>query len=378
MSAANQNKNLYAALKKGASRRKQTKAEINKSIGLVKDSLLPKASKQKKASGGDNNSYKKMLEQAQTNFDKKLSKMSDDYNSKLQKNIGESSDKIKRLEEILKGRDKGFSDFAKRNNQLFSSVNNQIQNLAQQKAASPAVPTTVEPDTSTEHRSVETPKDATTYDAEKDVKQAANYSDMVDEQIVEQPAGFKSITFPTFNSNTQLAPGDSLDLGEYKLKFTNAFGVRSGDNAVSGISADETSKGIDVRLYKDDKPVDMPVSIASGKIVKIGLHGDGKYISTKEGRYGGYYMYVQLDEDPNKIVKYVHLPKEVMEYKERLIGKHIPRGALIVNTSGMSGTGTGPHVKISVGNYNPATGKSAMDYGKQENDPTNLLLTGRL
>jgi len=374
MKAKSQNKELYTSLKKRAGARKQTKVEINKATRDVISGLLPKV---KESKDKDSNNYKKMLNQAQSNYDKKLASLSKAYSNKLNESIGVSTDKIKGLETQLKKGDKKFNTLLNRSSNSFAALNSQIRELAKQKSnvAVPTQPAPV-PTSGAVTRSYE---DTPLFDFNIS---PTSYQDTLTSPlppITNTADSFNSIGLASLSIDKEsLGVGSFIDFGNYQIKLTNKFGIRSGANAVKGVPETEHSNGIDIRLYKDNKPVDLPISIADGTIVKIELDGSSTPIPTSEGRVGGYYMYVQLDEDPTKIVKYVHLPKEVFSLKGDLMGKHLKRGDIIVNSTGTSGTGTAPHIKVAVGTYDAKTNKSFMDYSKKENDPTNLLLTGSL
>ena len=370
MNISKQNKKLYVDLKKGFVNKKQTATQIKEATRAVKESLLPKRRKNSENTSADN--YKKMLDSATNNFDKKLSSMSRQYNSILQEKLGESTDKINSLTKEIDRGNKRFFNYSKNNEKLFNGLAKNVQTLAKQKAeanrtaaqpnTSTTVPTNVEnPNTTQERLNTAIPNEAT--------YKPTNYVETVEAQVPVMDRHnftFSSLPLRVFNRNaTSLKLNDYLNFGEYQIKFTNAFGLREGENAVTGIPEGTHSKGIDIRLYRGNTPVDVPISLADGTIVKIALDGSGKTVLNSEDRAGGYLIYVQLDENPNKIVKYMHLPKAIMDFKDILLGKKVKRGDLFVNSAGMSGNGTANHVKVSIGSYNPNTGESAMDHSKK-------------
>ena len=167
--------------------------------------------------------------------------------------------------------------------------------------------------------------------------------------------------------------GEFVDLGGFKYKVTNLFGIRSGENTVPGREG-KHSRGIDVvGTDAQGRSTNMPIAIADGVIKNITLDGSGEaYHPTKGSPSGGYIMDVQL---PNgKVMRYMHLGKDVMLNKDRLIGKNIKRGDILHpgdNSKG-SGSQTGPHTKISITSVDKK-GNYLLDYDNTENDPTPYL-----
>lgn len=166
--------------------------------------------------------------------------------------------------------------------------------------------------------------------------------------------------------------GEYVGVGSHKYKVTNIFGKRSGDNTVPGREG-KHSRGIDVvGTDAQGRNTNIPIAIADGVIKDITLDGSGEAISPTEGSAGGYIMDVQL---PNgKVMRYMHLGKDVMLDREHLVGKSIKRGDVLHNRDNSKGSGsqTGPHTKISITSVGE-DGKYLRDYDNEENDPTPYL-----
>jgi len=178
------------------------------------------------------------------------------------------------------------------------------------------------------------------------------------------------------NKKIDFKIGADVPVGDYTYKITNLHGERSGDNAVLGRSGH--SKGVDLVSYKDGKKVNYPVAIADGVIVGIGLDGSGKAIKTTQGKAAGYMVYVQLAEDPSKVIGYWHVGKSVKDNETSLLGATVKRGDVLVEDASWTGSGTGPHTKIVMSSWdnNRKSHKVIGDY--KDNDPTNLILTGKV
>jgi hypothetical protein len=174
--------------------------------------------------------------------------------------------------------------------------------------------------------------------------------------------------------------GEYVDVGSLKYKVTNIFGQRSGANAVPGREG-QHSRGIDVvGTDAQGRSTNMPIAIADGVIKNITLDGSGEAYrpdaTDANGKRlpasGGYIMDVEL---PNgKVMRYMHLGKDVMLDKDALIGKQIKRGDILHTGDNSSGSGsqTGPHTKIAITSVDK-NGKYLLDYSNAENDPTPYL-----
>ena len=165
-----------------------------------------------------------------------------------------------------------------------------------------------------------------------------------------------------------------IPVGDYKYRVTNVFGERTGSNAV--LNRKGHSKGVDMVSTIGGKNSNIPVVIADGVVVKVALEGSGKSITTAEGKAAGYMVYVQLREDPSKVVGYWHLGKSVHDNGEALLGMNVYRGDVLVNDPSWTGSGTGAHVKIVMSDYDAKSSKITSNYS--ENDPTNVILTGKI
>ena len=407
MQAKNSNRKLYSKLRQKASKNLTIKSNIKEITGKVRDSLMPKNEKPTKTEDTD---YKGLLNKVKKDYDGRLQALARSNDNKLKKELGATTDKIKQLQDQLTHSTDYINRLNSRNSTIFSSLNNQIKKLAQQKEEDikkNSVPQTnsgnvagnaltddtqasfydegevLNSDTALNYSSLDNPVSdlSIIYDSDRNLKRyASNVASQVNQSSVTS-----KLPIRIYSTKAGIPrPNVFLNMGDYRLKVSNLFGTRSGANAVGHINSNEHSGGIDLRVYKGTTPQDIPLSVAPGKIVKIGKDGYDYFKKLKKNsnggkaeRSGGIYVYVQLDEDPNKIIKYMHLPKNIYNNSSQWLNKHVERGDVFPGT-GSSGIGSAPHFKISLGTYDPKTGKSAMDYAEEKNNPTNILLTGKL
>jgi len=171
----------------------------------------------------------------------------------------------------------------------------------------------------------------------------------------------------------KLSIGQHVNVGKYSYKITNTFGIRSGANTVPGREG-EHSRGIDLVGFDDmGNRTNMPISLTHGKIIEVGMQGDGSQMLPSEGRSGGAYMRILMPD--GKVGTYAHLDKSIMNIKDKLVGTSVKRGqALFDMPEGQSyydwtGSGTGArqgntgHIKFMVSSVN-SDGTLSKDYEK--------------
>ena len=161
--------------------------------------------------------------------------------------------------------------------------------------------------------------------------------------------------------------------GSNHIKITNLFGIRTGQNSVPGREG-KHSKGVDYVGFSEDGTSNVPVVVADGTIIDIGLDGDGKAISPTRGAALGYYADVKVETASGpKVFRYGHLGPSLMKNKEALLNKPVVKGEALYPKppEGYVSTGsiTGPHVKLQVSSLNGST--MAKDF--ENNDPSDYL-----
>lgn len=161
--------------------------------------------------------------------------------------------------------------------------------------------------------------------------------------------------------------------GSNHIKITNLFGIRTGQNSVPGREG-KHSKGVDYVGFSEDGTSNVPIVVADGTIIDIGLDGDGKAISPTRGAALGYYADVKVETASGpKVFRYGHLGPSLMKNKEALLNKTVVKGEALYPKppEGYVSTGsiTGPHVKLQVSSLNGST--MAKDF--ENNDPSDYL-----
>ena len=161
--------------------------------------------------------------------------------------------------------------------------------------------------------------------------------------------------------------------GSNHIKITNLFGIRTGQNSVPGREG-KHSKGVDYVGFSEDGTSNVPIVVADGTIIDIGLDGDGKAISPTRGAALGYYADVKVETASGpKVFRYGHLGPSLMKNKEALLNKPVVKGEALYPKppEGYVSTGsiTGPHVKLQVSSLNGST--MAKDF--ENNDPSDYL-----
>jgi hypothetical protein len=219
----------------------------------------------------------------------------------------------------------------------------------------------------------------TDYGAESPEVTDASPVEKESETVAETAKTTSTITAPAATTSIvkkALKQGEGFKVGNNIYQITNLFGPRTGANAVPGREG-QHSNGIDIVGYSPDKKVkNLPVALTDGVIQSITLQGNGKVISPTQGAAGGYIMNVKMPD--GKIMKYMHLGKDVFLNKANLLGKTIKRGDILYEGDYSKGSGsqTGPHIKVSVTSVD-GTGKELKDYSNPANDPTIYALYGK-
>jgi len=396
MSSAKLNKRQYSRLKKGSSANRDFRASIGKASRDISNSLIAKETGGKRKDSGAE--YKAMLDKAQASYDKKLNAMSKNYQKAMADSSSQSNSAIKKLQKQLAGSDKRLNQMAEATQKAFNNINSGQQ---QQGAGAPSTntaPPTDATDTSTNElaggevmdpiaiamkikaaKEAAALKDTNTEDAATETSETPEVVETTNTEEVVAPVvkealfdnvGLTSMDVPDFSGGFKKK---NYGFGEYQMRLTDPFGIRNW-----GARKGKHSSGIDLRLFKNNKPVDYPVAIADGKIVKIGMHGDGRRITPKQGTKGGVYAYIQLDEDPSKMYKIVHLPKDFYKRKAEFMGKSVKRGDILIKDALGTGSMTGPHFKYAIADYDAKTGTSSRNYSAETNDPTRLFFTGKM
>lgn len=400
------NINKYKQLKEKSLKTYEFSDRIKKGVSTIKERVTPRPVAENKQPD-NSKKYEKLLNKLQSNYDKKLNSIQKQYASKLSGLENQNKDLYKALDATQKNTSKKFSDFRENISKLLRNINSQKQQQnkgdeeeQQQEQVAAAddgvysslrrfnthTPTSIETDI--DKKSGEVKEEAeTAKEKEEEKADEVKETDEVDtqnEQLVES-----NLTKDAIKIDTKVPITTN-----FSYKITNMFGLRNGGNAVKDRSSTEHSGGVDIRLVDNQgNPIDLPMAVANGTITGVYLQGNGKAIPTSKGRAAGYYVDVKLDdtvaEDGSyKVARYMHLDPLVMEQKDKLIGKKISRGDIIVNGTRPTGSITGPHVKLSIyevgPNGKPKTriverdGKKKVVIDYTLHDPTNLVLKGTL
>ena len=388
MGVAKLNKRAYSNLKKNYSRSREFHEAIKKGNRDMSSNLIPKeAARQADGNGKD---YQKMLDSAQKAYDKKLSNLDKAYSKKMSNMQSSSNADIKALQKRLAKSNKMYEGLSKSTQSVVSRLSEQVNKNASNIGKTKPSTTTTENKTGTEVTDNATEEKDTHFDFDPIAlaTKVNKYNEERATKLVEDEKAKESgvvntvmdKTFKNVSLSTIAMPEDPLafekqniQMGEYQMRVGEGFKIRQWEDRKG-----QHSKGIDLRLFKNNKPIDYPMVIADGKIVNIALDGNGKRISTSQGQKGGVYIYVQLDEDPNKIVRMMHLPISFYNNRTKYMGKNVKRGDVLIEDNDVTGSVSAPHIKYSIADYNPATQKSKLNYGDSENDPSRLFFTGSL
>lgn len=324
--------------------------------------------------------YKKQLGNLEKGFSKRIKSLAD-KNTSLSKS----------LDKGFKGTNKGFSELADRVQSILATRENPNKKTTGVIDTNATTTELSVLDTIDLEASLTNPYDIKIDESKEDVD-TEKINEKVNKEVEEietekniggtvlngytflDPSETDIITQAASNKNLKADIGTIVPVGDYTYNIRNLHGPRTGKNAVLGRKGH--SKGVDLVSYKDGKKVNYPISVADGVIIHIGKDGSGKAIKTTQGKAAGYMVYVQLKEDPTKVIGYWHLGQSVYDNRASLKGAIIRRGDVIVKDSSFTGSGTGAHTKIVMASYDPKTRKIINDYA--DNDPTNIILTGNI
>lgn len=328
--------------------------------------------KQPQASGTQGNqNYEQMLNKLQKSFDNKIQAMQKDYTSKLEASAEQSRNSIKSLGEQVEQSGNGLQE-------LDDSMRKALKNVydsRQPVTAKPPADKTEQGVTADTKQWPEIPEygnDSLSIDDEVAVAKSAEGLDKEDKEAI-QAGVAKDI------KDEELSPlklrGD-VKVGDYSFKITNLYGPRTGTNAVAGREDGEHSRGVDFVSYNSEgKKINLPVSVLDGTIINIQLQGNGKAITTKQGKAAGYYMDIRSAKNPNKVIRYAHLDPGVMRDRMSLIGSNVKRGDLLYDKGKFTGSGTGPHIKLFMSDINE-DGVVERNYTSEGNDPSKIIQRG--
>jgi len=378
MARRKQNRNVTAY--KGLKARKARVGEVNamrkQGIQNTKE-FLAKEEVRKPAQNVAPQQNTKELENMQKDYDKKINNLRKEYTDQLT-NI-ERSNKLanKNLTGALK-------DTRAENNSFRESVSGAFDRMAKnnQAAAKNAQSEDKEEDKKEEEAQEEyvPGKDdyitipSLSYDTNAEEKNSTEDRD-AEVSNTDTDTNTESAAVKT-SKNIALKVSQEIKVGNLNVRITNLYGPRSGKNAVMGRKSGEHSRGVDFTTYDAaGNKVNYPVSMTDGEIIGIHLQGNGKSISTLEGKAAGYYMDVRLASNPNKIIRYAHLDPGIMTNKDSLIGKKVKRGDILFEGNEFTGSGTGSHIKIFMTDID-RSGKILSNYTAPGNDPSNLILNG--
>lgn len=375
MSVSKLNSRAYSSLKKGFSKNSDFRESIKEGNQKMASFLVPKAESQPQTNTS-NGEYKKLLEDAQKSYDKKLNNMSKAYGKEMDNIRSGNNKSIKDLQQKLAKSNKMYDGLSKNTQSAISNLGKQVNKQAESIATKNKEQAESKVDSNEETAPVED------FSNSFDPITLATKMQKINALKAERAINNKEVSnvFRNINLTSMEMPNNPLQyekqnisMGDFQMRLTEGFKVRNW-----GARKGKHSQGIDARLFKDGRPVDYPMAIADGKIVKIDIHGDGRQILPEEGTKGGVFAYIQLDNNPNKIYKMAHLPISFYQDRNKYINKHVKRGDILIEDNGATGSMTAPHVKYSVADYDIITGKSRMNYSADSNDPSGLFFTGKL
>lgn len=366
----NSNSQLYKFLRSKSFDKRKSVFDFGRTLSSVSEELLPSAS-QRADKTEDNGAA---AEQA---YEEKLRLMEKSQN--------------KRLAQISENTEKEFTRLGKQiqngdtqNLELSESLRNAIERLSANRQGQSGQQSSEEAPAEGEDISGST-AEAQPEEAESDYEDGLldpdDYSAATSATVAKTEEGTAEKT-DTATTAVQkaakkvVAIGDDIKIGENSYKITNTFGLRSGKNSVPGRSQEEHSRGMDIQGYSaDGKTKNLPIALTDGEIVGITRHGDGSVIRPEKGKAGGYIMDIKMAD--GRIMKYMHLGKDVWENKAQLMNKKIKRGDILYqgDYSVGSGSQTGPHIKVSVTSVD-SEGKQLRDYTDPRNDPKTYALYG--
>ena len=374
MAAKNANKTSYANLKKLSGSSKYGKRKFSYAMNQHKSSFSKAGARPNTESNAASN-YKKMMENMQKNYDSKLNNMEKGFAADRKKTKFEGDKKLEDVSSKLQDSNDNLADFQKRINGYLTGQQAQKQKeaeaaqaQAQQQEAEAAGSGTGEEGSEQQDPFMPVNKYNEPEAKEEEVVEEEN----TDERSYSVDEGISYDKMMTAAANVKI--GYKQPIGEYSVRFTNLFAERTGENAVSNRTGH--AAGIDI-VVKGGGVSNVPLVLADGVIINVSRDGNGDAINTAQGSRGGYIIDVRMNNDPSKVVRYLHLSPDVMDIKDELIGKNVSRGDTFVEDTTWSGSGTAPHMKIKVTSVNE-DGSFVGDYTSEDNNPTKLVLFGTL
>ena len=385
MAKTSVNKSAYKRLKSKSLKLSERKDFNKKGRSKISQSLAPRQ-RQEAPQGGKN--YDKLLSNIQSDYNSKIQATQKDYENKLAK-------KEKEYAGTFKGLNKRIAMGEKRVGDLGAGVSAELEKLyaarnsgGAQAGTGQAAPTAPSAGSTAQNITVaETDEDNTKNNETSNEETVSeedkieNFTDTVSTaptEGAEDPMGDSGIVdnkgkvVPNHLVSKIYKIGDIQPIGDSGYRITNLYAPRSGSNSVSGRDKGVHANGIDV---VNSDGTNFPIAIADGKIVNIGLHGSGKKIDPSIGSELGYYVDIVSAKDPTKIIRYGHLDAGVFENKEALLGTVLSRGDTIFSGGSVTGSATGPHVKIYLSDVT-ADGKFKGNYLDQGNDPSVIVKNG--
>lgn len=360
----NTNSQSYKALRTKSFDKRKSVFDFGRVISAITEELLP-ATTQRAAKTEDNGSaaeqaYEEKLRLVEKAQNKRLAQISE----KTEKEFGRLGKQVQR----------GDSQ----NLELSESLREAIGRLAANKQTGQMKRSSE--DTIVEEEDISEQPQAgaenTTYEdglIEPD-EYTATADTSVKEVPVERPTSISSAV--TKAAKKAISIGDKIAIGANSYTITNLFGLRSGKNSVPGRSQEEHSRGMDlVGNTADGKTSNLPIALTDGEVVGITRHGSGEAIRPEQGKAGGYIMDIKMAD--GKIMKYMHLGKDVWDNKAKLMNKMIKRGDILYDGDYSVGSGsqTGPHIKVSITSLD-SDGNQLRDYSEPRNDPKTYALYG--
>lgn len=355
---SNVNSQSYKFLKAKSSNKRKSSYDFDRTLANITEELLPNTAAKQASKTTDNGDA---LERLTESYDKKLKQMEKVQNKRLGELGQNSENEIKRLgNQIQRGEEQNL--------ELSDSLRAAIERIAQGRQQS---------------AQQEGPIDEEEQPSE--IASGTDYEDLLmdpDANVVVRPvkttATPKKVEETVTSSVVKKAVniGDSIGVGDHHYKVTNLFGLRTGNNAVSGREG-QHSNGMDlVGFSADGKRSNLPIALTDGKIIGVNMQGDGSVVNPTKGKFAG--VYIDLLMPDGKVMKYMHLGKDALANKADLIGKEIKRGDLLYEGDYSKGSGsqTGPHVKVSITSLDEQ-GKQLRDYSAPKNDPKTYALYGK-
>lgn len=359
----NGNSNTYKFLRSKSLNKRKTTYDFDRTLSAVSEELLPATASNKRDNTAENTQ-----EAAENAYEEKMRLMEKAQNKKLAQ-VSENSER--EFERLGKQIQRGDSQ----NLELSESLRNAIERIASNKQRQAEGESSEEPQE--EEQGIEDQPEPGTESYEDALLDPEDYDAPAPVQATAASTEEKSSTLPigTRIAKKAVSIGDAIKVGQHIYNVTNTFGIRSGKNSVAGREG-QHSKGMDLVGYSSDGKVsNLPIALTDGEIVGINLHGNGSVIRPENGKAGGYIMDVKMAD--GKIMKYMHLGKDVWDNKAKLLNKKIKRGDILYDGDYSKGSGsqTGPHIKVSITSVD-SSNNQLRDYDAPENDPKTYALYG--